>query len=250
MNDLNSNENEERQEEVTQPEEILQETEASEGPQQSWKEVNLKLKKQAEDMERLKTENDLYQKFLNQREQQQVQPLAAVDNFDVNQLPDDDITENKDIKRWARQRDRFRAEEKEKENTRYTALEDRLILSEMRNEHTDFNTIFTKDNMTRLREMDPDLADSIFRDSDKAKQTRMAYSAIKRYGIAKPEANRREAATAEYNTSRPKPSNSVMPSSGRSALSQAGAFTDGPMTKAKMQEVFKAARQKVRDGGL
>jgi len=249
MNELSSKENETTQEETpetgteieaTAPETETEETPVEEteekkvDPQQSWKDVNLKLKQQADDVERLKKENELYHKFLNQRENQQ-QPAKQEEAFDINKLPDDDLVEYSSIKKVRKQDQAY-----------YQKLEERLIMAEMRYKNKDFDEVFTQTNLQALRDADPDLAEAILATKSQEKQARMAYNAIKRYGIVKNTVEKETAMLSEYNTARPKPSNAATPSQTKSALSHAAGFQGVPMTKKIREEIYKRAVEKAR----
>jgi len=249
MNELNSNEKETTPEntsetvaetEAAAPVEETEETpveatteEKKVDPQQSWKDVNQKLKKQDEENERLRKENELYQKFLASKEQQQTSKQEEA--FDINKLPDDDLAEYGAIKKARKQDQQY-----------YQQLEERLVMAEMRQKHSDFNEVFTQDNLRALRDVDIDLAEAILSTGSQEKQLRMAYNAIKRYGIHKSKVEKETVMLSEYNAARPKPSNAAAPSQEKGALAKAASFEGMPMTKEIREEIYKRAREKAR----
>lgn len=256
MNELNSNENETTQENMPEKDTVTEATESTEvtekpaeesseetraqneppfGGDENWKNVNQKLKQKSEENDKLRKENELYHKFLNQREQQQQTPLKQEEVFDINKQPDEDLVEYGAIKKARKQDQQY-----------YKQLEERLIMAEMRYKNRDFDEVFTQDNLKELRAVDPDLAEAILSSPSQEKQARMAYNAIKRYGIYKSKATKETDLLSEYNATRPKPSNAAVPSQPKSALSHAAGFAGMPMTKELREKVFKESREKAR----
>jgi len=198
----------------------------STAPQESWKEVNLKLKRQEEEMYRLRLENDYLQDLKVKKEQ------SVEEEFDINKLPDDDLLSAGHLKYQGK-----------KSAKKIQLLEDRLIISEMRDRYDDFKKVVNTDTMKKLGEQDPLYAKAILSNSSKEEQLEMAYSAIKRYGIYKPQQSQEQESISEYNTSRPKPSNAVT-SSKKSVLSEAGSWGNSTLTKEMKAEIYRKAREK------
>jgi len=109
--------------------------------------------------------------------------------------------------------------------------EDRLMRT-----YPDFSRVACDDNLRRLREMDPETADTIAK-STASLYTRgaAAYKRIKELGIFVEDTHQKDRAKAQENISKPRPSNSVSPQQGDSPLSMANAFANGLTPELKKQ---------------
>jgi len=102
--------------------------------------------------------------------------------------------------------------------------------------YSDFDKVVNPDNIQRLKEVDPETADTIAK-STASLYTRgaAAYKRIKELGIFVEDKHEKDRAKAQANISKPRPSNSVSPQQGDSPLSMANAFANGLTPELKKQ---------------
>jgi vacuolar-type H+-ATPase subunit I/STV1 len=109
----------------------------------------------------------------------------------------------------------------------------------------DAESILTKENMDRLAQMEPAIANSIKYNPDFYERGVTAITMIKKLGIVQEEAYRADAELAKRNAYKPRASNSLSPQSGDSPIAQANAFANGltPALKAQLlKEMDDAAK--------
>jgi len=231
---------EEVQQEVSHTEPEEEETRAS----ASSKEENLRILR--ERSERAERERD---QLLRQLEQlnssssgakeatrQEIKSSLEDLNFDP-----DDLADGKQLQVLANElRALKRQLQDSQQQTQLTTTELRL-----KRDFPDFEEVVSYENQVKLREMDPDLAESIIQNKDPYKQHALAYRMIKNLGIHKPDHYKKERAIAQTNASKPRPATSISPQEGDSPLSRANAFANGltPELKAQLRREMEEAKR-------
>lgn len=112
-------------------------------------------------------------------------------------------------------------------------LEEQAIENQLRSSFSDFDSVVTAENLKRLKDHDPELAESINYNPNLYSKAVAAYKAIKRNMV--PDTFSKERATAQKNAAKPKPVNTIAPQQGDSPLSKANAFSEGLTEELKMQ---------------
>jgi hypothetical protein len=123
-------------------------------------------------------------------------------------------------------------------------LEEMAIEAKLKAQYPDFDSIVSAENVSKLREIDPDVAEAIYYTPDLYKKGALAYKMIKKLGVL-PDAYASSKATAQKNVIKPRSPNSIAPQQGESALSKANAFANGltPELRAQLQREMEEARR-------
>ena len=199
-----------------------EEVEQEETPaQRSWKE----LRAQAEEGKKTKKElAEAYRllQMMQQQQQQYKQPQAPApveeEEFDFNSLPDEEYTDNKQLKKILKQQQKYYKKlednfQKSQKQTYLTSVESRI-----RSEFPDFNEVVSADNVEVLKEKRPSIFKSLSYNPDTYEQAVGAYEAIKEFGIYKPNNYQREEYQMAKNLNKPKASSSIGTQKKKSAL--------------------------------
>ena len=115
-------------------------------------------------------------------------------------------------------------------------------------QYPDFDKVVTKDNIEMLREMYPEIAQTIHTSPDLYSRAASAYTIIKKMGINQdPSVFEAERAAAQKNAYKPKPTASISPQQGDTPLSKANAFANGLTQELKDQllKEMQAARRAI-----
>ena len=99
----------------------------------------------------------------------------------------------------------------------------------------DFDKVANYDNLRKLREADPDLADAILSTKDVYKQHALAYKMVKQMGIYREDTYSDDRERAKKNVSKPRPLTSISPQQGESPLTNANAFASGLTEELRQQ---------------
>lgn len=226
--------------------------EAKPTPQQSWKELRLK----AERAEKLEKERDQYFNMLKQIEQEalkyQQQQATALESepeeeFDINNLPDDDLIEGKQLKQILSQEQKRRAQLEYNIKLQQKYTQEAAVEASLKARYTDFYDVVTPENIAALRESEPDIAESLNLNPSLEKKAVGTYNAIKKLGIYQGSGDQymQEKVRAQQNASKPRPLNSIAPQNGSSPLDQANAFAGG-LTKELKAKLYAEMREKAR----
>jgi len=106
--------------------------------------------------------------------------------------------------------------------------------SRLKNKYSDFDNVVSNENLKKLRELDPDTAETIaLSNASIYNRGSAAYKRIKELGIVVADNHVQNRDNAQENVSKPRPSNSVSPQQGDSPLAMANAFSSGPLTEEK-----------------
>ncbi len=213
-------------------------------PQETHKEMNLRiLRERSEKAERERDE--LLKQMMSFRHEQQpkvehkVQQEQEEDYLASMGLDEDSLVEGKHFKAYLKkQRDLEKQLQQYKTQSNQDTVEARV-----KSQFPDFDSVVSTQNLTALRQANPDLADMILATPDIYKQATLAYKMVKQYGIDTPKPNfDAEKAVAQRNAAKPKPMASVSPQQGSSPLSQANAFANG-MTKELQSQLLREMRE-------
>lgn len=162
--------------------------------------------------------------------------LREIENAQKNNIPvEDDVDLNPDdLPEW-----RHVKKEISKMQRKLDAYEQRSMASTAENRirasFPDFDTIVNHDTIRTLREMEPELAQSIADSKDPYNQAAAAYKAIKRFGIAEEDNYVPDRERVSKNNSKPRPTQTIAPQQGDSPLSHANAFANGLTPELKKQ---------------
>lgn len=155
------------------------------------------------------------------------QPSQVVeedDSYDDIDLDDDALAEGKHLKKALKKI--YQLEKQVKQYQTKTTQD--TVEVKLKTRYPDFDKVVTPDNLSLLRDMNPDLADTILRQDDQFKQAKLAYEMVKQFGIYKDEESyARDRALAQKNAAKPKPLAAVSPQQSDSPLSKANAFANG-----------------------
>ena len=116
--------------------------------------------------------------------------------------------------------------------------------SNLRASFPDFDKVMSIENLNKLQEMNPDLAETILKNENPHTQRKLAYEMIKQFGIYKDkssfDANQK---LAQANAAKPRTISSLSKTgSGDTALSHANAFANG-MTPEQSRQLYLEARR-------
>jgi len=108
--------------------------------------------------------------------------------------------------------------------------------SRLKQVYTDFDKVVNQENLNKLKEMDPDTAETIAM-SNASLYTRgaAAYKRIKELNLIVEDNHAVDREKAHANVAKPRPMNSVSPQQGDSPLSMANAFSNGLTPDLKKQ---------------
>ncbi len=223
---------EQQETEYTEPVEEEFEEESivpSETPQQS----NFRMiRERAEAAERRADEAMKYAMSLQQQQQpkQQAQPEPEDDYSDIG-LDDDGLAEGKHLKKVLKE---MRELKKEMHAYKTKSTSDSVEIR-LKSHYPDFDQVINNDNLQKLSNLNPDLAEMILQTPDMFKRAKLAYDMVKQYGISsspeKQPTYDKEKAIAQKNAAKPRPLTSVSPQQGDSPLSKANAFANGGLSE-------------------
>lgn len=170
----------------------------------------------------LEMQRAMQNQYPSQVQQKVEQPEPEVDDFNFD-IEDDALLEGKhakklvqELKNVKKQLRQFHSQSSE------TALD-----AKIRNNFPDFNEVVSVENVRRLNEEHPDIAEALRDTPDKYKMASSAYSIMKKFGIHKDMTYEEDKMKAIKNSQKPRPVASVSPQQGDSPLSKANAFANG-----------------------
>jgi hypothetical protein len=149
-------------------------------------------------------------------------------------LKDDDIVEPKHISKVDK-----RIKDLEKKVNEYQRKTEAMTVdSKLSLEHSDFFNVVTADNIKKLAEGYPELAETLRSTGDKYAQGKSAYTLIKKLVVSSEDPQAQEKLVMEKNSSKARSASSVSPSQIDSPLGIANAFS-GPMTEDLRKQLLK-----------
>lgn len=159
-------------------------------------------------------------------------------------LGDDDIVEGKHYNKVRKEQQQLRNELKAaKEEIQYMTLEARV-----KARYSDFDQVFTKENIDKLNDQYPELVSSMASDPDKYKQAVNTYTLIKKLRVNEGDPYMEDKQKIQANAVKPRPLASMSPQEGGHPLERANAFANGLTTELQRQlwkEMQECAKGKV-----
>lgn len=127
---------------------------------------------------------------------------------------------------------------------------EQYVESKLKSEHPDFNSVVSSENLKKLQEQYPELAQALFAGEDLFAKGKSAYIMLKKLGIAQDKLEPRIAfdkAQALRNSAKPKPLSSLAPTKTSSPLSNVNAFSQGVTVDGELQaELVKQMNDAIR----
>lgn len=229
---------EEKQEETTtteqapvenQPEIHAEEEGQAQAPQKKTAEYNwAEARKKRDELER-KLE------AMQSKIEELSKPKAQEEDDDIG-IKDEDIAEGKHLKQLKKEIKELRSYIKQKEAS---TVDERLSLK-----HPDFGSVVSRENVERLKELEPEIALSLSHIKDPFQQGIAAYKMMKRLGIAQDPVELADKQKAEINSKKPVSVNAV---SKNSALGNAHLFENG-LTKELKSQLWKEMQDSMKRG--
>jgi len=199
------------------------------------KEDNMRiLRERSQKAERERDELLRYVKELQQGSKTNAQAKEAAqiqEDLDDLSFDPDDLAEGKHLMKLVGKIKKL--EQKLEDSEKKTAMSTTEL--RIKRDFPDFEKVASYDNLQRLRERDPDLADAILATPDVYKQHALAYKMVKQMGIYVEDTHNEERERTKANTSKPRPLLSISPQQGDSPLSKANAFANGLTEDLKKQ---------------
>ena len=195
------------------------------------------------------------QLLVQQQQQPKQQTVAAKEWYD--ELPPEDLTENKHIQRMAQDMRSMKAQlEEQRQITLKQQQEarDAAAVARAKSQYPDMDKVVNKETIDALIELYPTEALEIESIPNKYTQSVLAYTTIKNLGIYKPAENtvkkpayESDILRAKVNAAKPRPMASINPQQGESPLSQVNGFVDGYASEA-MQAKYRAEMKAAQQG--
>lgn len=161
-------------------------------------------------------------------------------------IDDDSLVEGKQIKQLLAEMKHMKKELRSYQ-TQSGKQAQQTVDMRLRSQYPDIDQVLTSDNIDMLRQMDPDLAETIGDSKDMYKKASLAYKMIKQYGIVKDkQPSSHEQLLAKKNSLKPKPLASISPQQGDSPISNVNAFANGLTADLKKQlyrEMMESAKR-------
>jgi hypothetical protein len=242
-------------EQIAQP--IVQQKKQIKAATESWKEVRLAKEKAEQQAKELMSKVIAMQEaqLRSQQQAQQPKPVEVKEWYD--ELPPEDLTENKHIQRMAQDMRNMKAQlEEQRQITLKQQQEarDAAAVARAKSQYPDMDKVVNKETIDALIELYPTEALEIEAIPNKYTQSVLAYTTIKNLGIYKPTENQMKKPAyesdilrAKVNAAKPRPMASVNPQQGESPLSQVNGFINGYASEdmqAKYRAEMKAATER------
>lgn len=173
-------------------------------------------------------------------QKQQPAPEPEVDDFDF-EVADDALLEGKDAKRLVQELKKVKQQLKQwGSQSKETAVE-----AKIRATYPDFESVVSPENVQKLNQQYPEIAQTLRDTPDLYNKASAAYSIMKKFGIHKDMIYEEDKMKAIKNAQKPRPIASVSPQQGDSPLSKANAFANGlnkDLQKQLLEEMKNARR--------
>jgi len=197
-----------------------------------------KLRIRASQAERERDEALEYIRKLQQQESRQQVQAPQEEDFDLA-IEDEALVEGKMLKQMAHEIKNLKKAVRQYEQKSQTNSQQTIELR-LRNQFPDFDKVVTHDNLVQLRELNPDLADTILKNEDQFKQAKLAYEMVKQLGIYRGEDFEIERKIANKNIAKPRTLTSIASTKPTSPLTKAHAFANGaPLTKEMKDSLYR-----------
>ncbi len=204
-------------------------------PQESFQEIRAKADKlQRERDEALNTIRRI-EEYALQQQQQTKQPEPAPEP----EYDDDDYIEGKQFKSeinyLKRELNQF------KQQAQSSSIEQQL-----RSKYNDFDKVMTYENISKLRELKPEIASSLHQSSDLYNKAAATYTILKELGIHQENTYEPERERVVSNFSKPQASSSLKKT--ESALTHASEFSGSRLDEKRKKEIWASMQQSLRRG--
>ena len=200
-------------------------------PQESFQEIRRKT-------EQLQRERDEALRVLHeQREYILAQQQAQQPKQEQEQpLDDDDYIE---AKRFKSEINSLRSEINQyKQQQQSTSIE-----MQLRNKYNDFDKVMTYENIAKLRELRPEIAQSLHHTPDLYNKASATYTILKEMGIYQSETYSPEKDRSDYNQQKPKPTATLQ--RGDSPLSHVGEFRSN-LSEDRKKEIWRQMQTNIK----
>lgn len=213
-----------------------EQSETAPTPQESFKEIRAKADKlQKERDEALLTlrriEEYALQQQQNQQQYQKPEPVPEPD------LDDDDYVEAKHFKskisHLEKQLNQFQQQQQSSS-----------IEMQLRSKYPDFDKVMTYDNIAKLRESRPEIAQALHQSNDLYNKAASTYTILKEMGIHKEDIYEPERERAQQNFNKPQTASSLKKT--ESALSHAAEFSGSRLTEDRKKEIWLQMQRNLR----
>lgn len=202
------------------------------------------LRERAERAEREREEALQYIRSLQQASTQPKQAQPQEEDFDLH-IDDEALVEGKQLKQMAAEIKNLKKAVRQYEEKSSKSSQQTLELR-LRNQFPDFDQVVTHDNLVQLREINPDLADTILKNEDQFKQAKLAYEMVKQLGIYRGQEFEEDRRLAQKNIAKPKTLTSLAPTKSENPLSRANAFANAPLTKEVKANLYQEMLQAMK----
>jgi hypothetical protein len=108
-------------------------------------------------------------------------------------------------------------------------------MTRLKSQYSDFDKVVSEDNVKMLKDLYPEIAQTLISNSDIYSKGVSAYTLLKNLGIHKDIISSEEKDAVERNKSKPRPLTSISPQQGDSPLSRANVFANGLTEDLKIQ---------------
>ena len=187
-----------------------------------------------ESKKRVERERDEAMKHIQDLQQQSIgrkQTTASLSEESELMLSPDDLVEGKHLAYFQKKIKQL----ENQVNTYQQSSTESTVEIRLRSQYTDFDKVVSKENIDLLRDLSPDLAQSINSNPDLYSKAKTAYLMIKKMGIYTEDKYVSDKALAHANMAKPKPLAAVSPQQGENPLSKANAFSHGLTDSLKEQ---------------
>ncbi len=115
----------------------------------------------------------------------------------------------------------------------------------IRNKFPDFEAVVNNQNIERLREKHPEIAQALASNNDLYTKASATYEIIKKYGIYQEDIYQKDKQLAQQNASKHRPLSSIAPQQGDTPLDRANAFSEG-LTDDLKKRLYKEMQQAIK----
>ena len=204
-------------------------------PQESFQEIRSKAEKlQRERDEAVNTLRRIEEYALQQQQQVKQPEPEPQPEYD-----DDDYIEGKQFKSeinyLKRELNQF------KQQAQSTSIEQQL-----RSKYNDFDKVMTYENIAKLRELKPEIAQALHQSPDLYNKAASTYTILKEMGIHQENTYEPERERAQQNFSKPQASSSLKKT--ESALTHASEFSGSRLDEKRKKEIWASMQQSLRRG--
>jgi len=215
---------------------LLQEAVAPREDHPNFRSLKEKADRERDRADRERERADRLEALIRKNEQQfaQAQPQQE------ERYSDDDFITGKHLSSWERKR------QEEARQLREDLAKTRQQMTDtmLRTSFPDIGKVLSEENVMRLAEQEPEIAQGLDNIPDYASKVQATYKAIKRLGIYVEDNYVKDRARVQANAAKPKNSAAVAPQTGNSPLSRANAFANDEDVSEQAQLARYAEMQK------